>query len=1693
MNQSSTSRRVSSPTSTGGGGTFFEQHVDAYWLAQLLVGSAPPVLIGSVVREVHFQTEYQGWHTDDFLIVCNEAGRTRRLAGQVKLGFTVSASDEECTKAIRDFWQDFKAGNPFRREDDRLVLVVSRGTETLLHHFVSLLDAAQAAGGGADFERRLAAPGFLSKTAIRYFGEVQKIVGASEGGAPSATDLWPFLRLLHVLTLDLHTSTRQTEAQIRSLLAHGVREGNPRAVAEATWDRLVSVAGDAMDTARSFRREDLPTRLQELHAELGTGDQRILDRLRDHSAVVLRGIRSTLGPALHLERASLVQRVLGELESAQAVLVTGPAGCGKSVVAKDASRILSATCPTLAFRVEEFAQPHLDVTLGAAQVGVGAETLRAILGAQPRTVVLVESVERLLEKSTREAFRDLMDQVAADRGLRLVLTCRDYSADQVQASFLTAAGIRYGVVEVPPLDDAELAEVEAALPPLAYPLTNPRLRAILRNPYFLGQALRIPWSAERPLPESEREFRALFWREIVRAESHGPAGMPRLREEAFQGVAVRRARALSAHVPGGDCDPAALEALRNDSLLDSPAGAPSFVAPAHDVLEDWAILHWLDEQYQRGERSLEELSEAVGGHPAIRRSYRAWVAELALRDSAAADRLFRAALVGAGGSAQFRDDTLVALLRASSAPEFLARHEAQLLTGDRTVLRRLIHLLRVACIAAPTLAAGASLPSGSVFNVPDGPSWAALLRLIHRNVDCFPPEEHPLLLGLIEDAVRGVSWQTPRLEGEEAVAGIAHALLSAYRDWGHKEERKRALGVLAKIPLADPERFAAVLRGTPRVDEFRDPTAEDFQDLLLTGLDGAAAARDLPDLLISVAKEYLLLTEEGFQRDRYSGHLSDLGPHFGIQEGHRQDFFPASALRGPWIPLLRHHPRKGIDFLLDIFNHSVDWYAHPRVPDPLEPAWGVELTFEEGQTRTQWANPRLWHLYRGQSVGPYVLQSLLMAMETWLLDYARIHPDTLDSTLEEILRGTDSAAIAAVVASVAISQPHAAGEALLVLLSARDYVLLDRRRMAGERTNSRPSGLLSGAEERIYEQERKGADKLAHRQQDLEAALRNLQLGPFAPRVHALIDRHLASLPPKPEQTEEDLIWRLALHRMDLRQYRIAEDATPIGDDVAGEAETARGVIALEMSAPEPDVQALADAGAAEFSEMNERLGVWVWGMGAFENNRRDHDPSVWREQLARARVLNREADYPDGSRAGPGYVAAACVRDHWAEMLPHEQDWCAEVVCSEVLRDADVRGTVARTQRYDMAADRPCAAVLPVLLQRSVLGSRVQQVRDAFAAAFTHPIDEVRAYAAGGISESFWVTDRATALRCVDVIVSEAMQVDTAWAAEAERPHKERRNVDTIIAEVRARLRVRFWDESRGTANAHQSAQLSGAFVAHAWPVVLTILGRVPEDPIAVAAFARASQALVSAWDSEHGEDAHRRDRDFHGEADIERQLQDFLMRTSREAALEVLRPVLDAVERHPREIHSILDGLRAIEDERPNTAHYWSLWSLFAERVRQAHWVAHLDQRHPAGSELMASLFMTAWWADHVRHWRSLEGYAHLVHGLFEALPPSALVLEDYLRFLYHIGERELPQAFVRLADSLQRGDPVAMLRKANAVFLLEVLLQRHVYGRPLELKQDPEIRAAVLLLLDLLVEAGSSAAFRMRDDFVTPAAGS
>jgi len=891
---------VSSPASTGGAGNVFEQAVGAYLLSQLLVGATPPVLIDCTVLEVAFQNEYRGWKTDDFLVVGQTAsGVTRRLAGQSKRSFTVSSVDVDFKNSIIDFWSDLHNPTIFSPERDRFAFVVQLGTNTLMRHFGGLLDCARASSDAQDFERRLATPGLLSSTAIRYCDEVVTIVKEAGNDQVTRSQIFPLLRVLHILNLDLATSTRQAEALMKSLLAFTATAQQKDDVAVRTWNELIVVSAQGASGAKAFRRDDLPAQMLQRHSSCG-GEHPMIVALREHSSFIMRDIRSTIGRTLQLPRASLVQQVLTALEDSRVVLLSGAAGNGKSSVAKQVISLLGRDHFTFAFRSEEFAQPHFDTTLAMANIGGRAASLATILASQDRKVLLVESLERLLEKSTRDAFADLLGIVRDDPTFRLILTCRDYSADLARAAFLGQFEKEYASVIVPPLTDEELDQVQAEDDSLAIPLASSHLRKILSNPYVLDKARSIAWSTESALPASEREFRDLFWKEIIRVDHRSASGMPYKRDATFMEIALRRARALSMYASSTGLDAEALTGLISDSIVVRAEDRGDLIAPAHDVLEDWAILRWLDRLYTEVSQDLPLFQASLGNHPALRRSYRKWMGELLERNPSSGERFFRDALGAHNLSASFIDDTLVALLQSAAAGSLVSSHESELLSNEKQSVKRVIHLVRLACVTTPAWARG----NLGAFGVPKGTVWAALLGVVRRGWnDHFDSESSLLVLGLVEDWAKAVSLDEPYPPGAGDGAVIACALLESFDDYSHEDELKRTLRIIAKIPNVNASRYAEMLLTPRQKGRDRSRIAEELQEMLFCGpfYESLPTARDLSSSLISGLRSHLVCTNDDLEEELEWPSSIDLELYFGLRRRVAHHYFPASAYRAPMM------------------------------------------------------------------------------------------------------------------------------------------------------------------------------------------------------------------------------------------------------------------------------------------------------------------------------------------------------------------------------------------------------------------------------------------------------------------------------------------------------------------------------------------------------------------------------------------------------------------------------------------------------------------------------------------------------------------------------------------------------------------------------------------------------------------------
>ena len=227
----------------------------------------------------------------------------------------------------------------------------------------------------------------------------------------------------------------------------------------------------------------------------------------------------------------------------------------------------------------------------------------------------------------------------------------------------------------------------------------------------------------------------------------------------------------------------------------------------------------------------------------------------------------------------------------------------------------------------------------------------------------------------------------------------------------------------------------------------------------------------------------------------------------------------------------------------------------------------------------------------------------------------------------------------------------------------------------------------------MFEQERKGANELPHRREDLESLAIRMQLGKHRDEVREIIDRHRAELPQ--EASRETRVWRLALHRMDLRGYERQDP--PEGAQMEGGEDVGNRVY-LGPGKMEADVREMVEEAAGSFEAVNRYLGLTSLARRMWER-----DASVaeveWRVSLlAKAQAVEAELDEAeDLYRDGPGFAAAVCIRDHLDELDAPHFEWCARRVDLEVRRKAETVDQVDRLGRM-LRADRVCASVVPLL-----------------------------------------------------------------------------------------------------------------------------------------------------------------------------------------------------------------------------------------------------------------------------------------------------------------------------------------------------------------------------------------------------------
>ncbi len=1671
---------VPSPLATGGAGTAFEQHVGAMFLALLLTRGIPAVFRDCQVEKVGFQTQYLGWETDDLLATCStDADGSRQLAIQAKRTFTVGSSSPDCVKTFQGFWKDFKAAGGFNPDKDALLLATLHSTSAL-KGLGNLLECARNSPNVEDFGDRLNAPGFLSKPAKDCQQVIRTAIEELDSSEVDEAEFWRFLKTIHILFLDFTTSTAQQEAMCKYQLALAADSSNAASTAESTWNKLLEISSACASGARVYSRSDLPSDMCASHDAIQP-PRTTLQPLIEHSDITLDAIRTTIS-GVTLPRRKTITKAIEALAENQAVILTGSPGSGKSVLAKTLIRQQASDYFCLSFRAEEFAESHIDPVLHGSVTG---KQFAVLLGAQERVLIHVESFERLLEHTTRDAFTDLVTMAEQHPNIRLLLTCRDHSIGTALAAFFEQTELTRDVVEVPLLDEDEAVQVASNFPNIVNLISNPRLKRILCVPYLLDMAARMDWSEQQDMPQDSRSFLEKCWSNVIRKDSMTSAGLPDRRERALVELAVRRARELRPFVSTDGIDVDALDWLYKDGIVLKER--QGFAAPAHDVIEDWAIIRWIESLATRHEWQACPISEDVSWHPAIRRGFREWLKDNLDAGFEKAYRFVLSAYRADSLPQHFRDDVLVSMLLSNSAGEFILRQKDEMLADDARLFARLIHLVRVACKKVVKRSGISNMPL-SVLLTPEGDAWQALLEAVADELDRLLPKHRGSILGLLEDWADGADADSSTPDAV-SFGRIAYQLLNQLEDYRDDDVRGQILKAIAKVPHADDERFIDLIERASIRSKRRDLLAREFSELLISTWDGAPACRCFPKHMAKLTRFMCCLSEHGIRPESDFDAFLHTEPYFGLRFNAHFRFLP-SAIRGPFFSLLFYHPQIGLQLVLDIVNHAGDWYGNRRWPRTrLEPAYQITISTSGGEVQ-QWANDILWQAYRGKRPIPNVIQCALMALEHWLLKMCK-DSIPVEHWLLKILKESNNVMTTAVVASVCNAYPDLCGTVAFSFIKSKKCIELDNQRVSNEHEFRLALSLSFHPADQIYFDERKRSNALEHRQRNLETLALYLQSRGQARQIHNIIDGHLAEMPPEVQRTDEDRAWLLALRRMDFRRLKVANASfSSEGND--SENKSAKSVtMSLVPKNLDPDVQNLVNARAEEHSQYVDMLSPLNWGLGQWDRNSEKKDIDSWRDFLTKARdthQMETTAGLGWILKSGRGIIAAVCVRDHLEDMEADDLRWCIDTLIAEVGQDNESEDPVVNTSNNPTSPDMHAAYVLPKILS---CNQNDAEILKAVIRAVTHPSPEVSAWAAEGIAKYLGPEHQNTVLSCIG-----AVAMHSNLLVQDEQLQTQRRMQGIFEERDSENMRERVRKECiQGSINVEQELAGIDPVSGYGWYAterILAMLGTSQDFVITKDIVTETGQAVVRAWSATHED--HDTAVGSQSVLSAVDKLTSIVLTMTPDAALHCCKPFLNAVDEHPDEVDDFI-GMLIIHEYRQNSDEtcFWTLWQAFADRIIDAQWSCRISSSRSVGKKLIDKMLFGTHWKNGLRDWHSLADHRHQINAFMTSLPAVSPVLMGFAHYIYHLGGRTLPDDFIVVADRLQAGDPAELFSKRSTILYLEPLLQQYVYGQPAVLKTDPNLRTATLTILDRLVDAGSSGAYRMRDDFVTPGADS
>ena len=971
-------------------------------------------------------------------------------------------------------------------------------------------------------------------------------------------------------------------------------------------------------------------------------------------------IRDTVG-TVNVPRST--KNLLKFIKDSRLTVIHGRPGVGKSVLAKACTEELKKNGATiLALTAEHLYSQTLSESLTKAGYSVSLEQILGSPLIGNRVLVWIESFEKLLESGQEGAFNDLLSMMRKRSQISVIVTVRDYLLQKFKITYQFELPEQIEFYPVSEFNDEEISKIREAIPGLGPLLDNEKIHHLLRTPYYLDKAARIIPQLSNESQLDEFAFKSLMWQHIIE-------GGNSQRAASFSAICLKRAREMSLFTRSDEPKSVIDDLVRDNILQVDNSELADGYSPSHDILEDWALIRFIREQY-RDSSSPKTFITNLETSPAIRRAFRLWLDEFYKKEPEISASFVHSLILDPDLAQTWKDELLVASLRSNHATSLIYALKSLLLANKGSFLEHVIQLLKTGCKTID--------PKSHNFErlLPVGSGWDVIIVFIKDNIeiiDGFGTFE-PQYLSVIE----GWSKQLPDFgiktlpPAAESAAVLLKNYIQNYQGEIYEYRRRKSIisslrpfaAILFKLTGAIPELVRELMKAardpeTQNENWTNEAILEAVRGYMIDGVMSDQLCKYFPDDVMYVASQEWL---EKPEINQLGGRMAMFRRQadwndFGLEEYIDQRYDFPSGYQTFFYWMFLHHPDKALDFIIPFLNNAFE--RNQQVLTSLDDEINqITIEFPDGVSQTYYANNRYWGMYRGFHSANTLISSLLMGLEAGILDMVDqgdLQHHVVTSYIVRLIRETNNVAVLGVVISVLQANPALLDKTSIPLFGVPQFFRWD-----GHRSNSEMTSSISYFDDSFQKQERKKSNHRLHRRKYYLGMVGFVADYMFYHRTHNdLLFREIDSM--WGSATEDDQLWRKFLFDMDARKYGFK----PV--EIAGYENMVQLVPGYDNEVKETILS------------RGDLLGVLppcdtMWAIKAFAGEKMvGKTYEVWKSGYSFLQSIQGESNF----MTAPGTMATIGLRDFYEQMQPDEIVWCRE----ELLRQGE--GKLRQTDRY--------------------------------------------------------------------------------------------------------------------------------------------------------------------------------------------------------------------------------------------------------------------------------------------------------------------------------------------------------------------------------------------------------------------------